>query len=161
MKTIQNPFRVLVLSLLFLGIGNAFAQPGGRLRERIEEKKEQVKSQKVAFITQELRLTPDEAAKFWPIYNAFEDKQAEIRRQKLKAFMDRKEENQLDKMTEKEAQTVLAQMETNEEELFKLRKKLIADLRGVLPALKIIKLRRAEEDFNRKLVEKLKERRRN
>jgi hypothetical protein len=64
-------------------------------------------------------------------------------------------------MTEKEAQTVLAQMETNEEELFKLRKKLIADLRGVLPALKIIKLRRAEEDFNRKLVEQLKERRRN
>lgn len=75
--------------------------------------------------------------------------------------MDRKDDDQLDKMTEKEAQTVLAQMETNEEELFKLRKKLIADLRGVLPALKIIKLRRAEEDFNRKLVEQLKERRRN
>ncbi len=144
-----------------MGTVNAFAQPSGRLRERIEEKKEQVKSQKVAFITQELRLTPDEAAKFWPIYNAFEDKQAEIRRQKLKAFMDRKDDDQLDKMTEKEAQTVLAQMETNEEELFKLRKKLIADLRGVLPALKIIKLRRAEEDFNRKLVEQLKERRRN
>ncbi|WP_353087904.1 sensor of ECF-type sigma factor [Flavobacterium sp.] len=161
MKTIKNAFRIIVLTLLFMGTVNAFAQPSGRLRERIEEKKEQVKSQKVAFITQELRLTPDEAAKFWPIYNAFEDKQAEIRRQKLKAFMDRKDDDQLDKMTEKEAQTVLAQMETNEEELFKLRKKLIADLRGVLPALKIIKLRRAEEDFNRKLVEQLKERRRN
>lgn len=32
--------------------------------------KEEIMSQKIAFFTQELDLTPEEAQKFWPVYNA-------------------------------------------------------------------------------------------
>ena len=57
-----------------------------------------------------------------------------------------------DKMTEKEANLLLSQMETNEEEIYMLRKKFILNLKGILPASKIIKLKKSEEDFNRKLL---------
>jgi hypothetical protein len=43
-------------------------------------------------------------------------------------------------------------METNEEEFYVLRKKFILNLKGILPASKIIKLKKSEEDFSRKLL---------
>ncbi|MEN9337204.1 MAG: hypothetical protein RLZZ500_2191 [Bacteroidota bacterium] len=159
MKTNTNKTLYVTFLFILFSFIQVQAQPGSRLKERIKEKKEQVKSQKVAFITQELNLTPDEAAKFWPVYNAFEDKQAEIRKQKVKSYMDRQDDDQLDKMSEKEAQSALNQMESTEDELYKLRKKFIADLKNILPSVKILKLKRAEEEFNRKLVEQLRDRR--
>jgi hypothetical protein len=33
---------------------------------------EQFKSQKIAFITEKLNLTPKEAQAFWPVYNQYE-----------------------------------------------------------------------------------------
>lgn len=135
------------MTLLLLLSVVSFAQ-GGR-----KEKMEQVKSLKVAFITNELALTPEESAKFWPIYNTFEEKQKEIRKLKVSTYRDRGDDASLDKMTEKEAVTLLAQMESNEDELYQLRKKLVANLKGILPAIKIIKLKKAEEDFNKKLLQ--------
>ncbi len=69
--------KILPLLIAFISL-NALAQDGPFIRK----KKEQIKSMKVAFITNELALTPDEASKFWPLFNAFEDKQQEIRQQK-------------------------------------------------------------------------------
>ncbi len=159
MKTNKTKTHLIALLLTLICTFSGFAQPGSRFKERIKEKKEQVKSQKIAFITQELNLTPDEAAKFWPLYNAFEEKQAEIRKQKVKSYMDRKDSDDLDKLSEKEAQTALNQMESTEDELYKLRKKFLSDLKNVLSSVKILKLKRAEEEFNRKLVEQLRDRR--
>jgi Spy/CpxP family protein refolding chaperone len=145
-----------ILITLFITSLTSFAQDGP-LRERFKQKKEQVKSLKIAFITNELDLTPDEAAKFWPLYNAFEDKQQEIRKQKMKAFMDRKDDNSIDKLSEKEAATMLSQMESTEEELYQLKKKFIANLKGVLPATKILKLKKAEEEFSKKLLQQYRD----
>ena len=140
----------LVLIILFLLTIQVFAQP------QRGEKKEQIKALKVGFITTELELTSDEASKFWPIFNAFEDKQFELRQQKMKAFKGRIDSD-LDKMSEKEASALLAQMETNEDELYQARKKFIASLRGVLPSVKIINLKKAEDDFNRKLLQQYRD----
>jgi hypothetical protein len=123
-----------------------------------QEKKEQIKAAKVAFITNELNLTPTEAEKFWPIFNAFDDKQHDIRKNKIKGFRDRKE-NDLDKLSEKEAATIIADMEKNEEELYGLRKKFITSLKGIIPSVKILKLKKAEENFSRKLLRQYKEKR--
>jgi hypothetical protein len=125
-----------------------------------KEKKEKVKALKVAYITEQLDLTKEEAQKFWPIYNAFDDKQAELRHEKMRAILDRFEPGNVDKLSEKEASTLLTQMEAIEESLFTLRKKFIKDLQGVLSAKKIVKLKKAEEDFNRTLLKQMKERRR-
>jgi Spy/CpxP family protein refolding chaperone len=120
------------------------------------EKKEQIKALKVGFISNELSLTPDEAAKFWPIYNAFDDKEFELRHQKMRAYKDRMDDD-LDKMSDKEASALLAQMENNEDDLYQLRKKFIISLKGVLPPIKIIKLKKAEDDFNRKLLQQYRD----
>ena len=137
----------ILLIILFLVSIHSFAQPP------MSEKKEQIRALKVGFITNELSLTTDEAAKFWPIYNTFDDKQFELRHQKMKAFKSKMSDDALNKMSEKEASALLAQMESNEDELYQIRKKFIANLQGVLSPIKIIKLKKAEDDFNRKLLQ--------
>jgi Spy/CpxP family protein refolding chaperone len=138
--------RILLL-LVILTSFSIYAQG-----ERIKEKIEKIKSMKVAFLTTELDLTSAEAEKFWPIYNAYEDKQFELRHQKMGSFIKKIKEGSVNSMTEKEANNFLNQMESNDEEIFILRKKLINSLRNILPAGKIIKLKKSEEDFNRKLL---------
>ncbi|MEP7143950.1 MAG: hypothetical protein ABI707_13805 [Ferruginibacter sp.] len=54
--------------MIFIGIaGFAMAQ-----EELPSEKRQQdIEALKVAFISKELELTPDEAQKFWPVYNQY------------------------------------------------------------------------------------------
>jgi hypothetical protein len=141
------PILLLLISFSFYGQG-----------EKMREKKEQIKALKVAFLTTELKLTSNEAEKFWPVYNTFDDKQFELRHQKMKSFMRKMNDETLDKMSEKEATAFLNQMESTEEEIFSLRKNFIATLKGIIPATKIIKLRKSEEDFNRKLLQQYRDR---
>ena len=42
------------------------------------KKKEQIKAQKVAFITDKLQLTVEEAQQFWPVYNELDKKSEDI-----------------------------------------------------------------------------------
>ena len=143
----MNLRKLLPLLLLFVSF-SFYAQ-----NQSMKEKKEQIKTLKVAFFTTELDLTNTQAEKFWPLYNTFDDKQFELRHQKMRAFMKRLNDGSLDKISEKEANTFLAQIKDTEEELFLLRKKFTSNLRAILPASKIIKLKKAEEDFNRKLLQ--------
>ncbi|MGV3696018.1 sensor of ECF-type sigma factor [Flavobacterium sp.] len=145
---------ILTLFIVLISI-NAIAQDGPFIRK----KKEQIKSLKVAFITNELSLTSDESAKFWPLYNAYEDRQQEIRKQKLRGYLDRTDSESFDKLSDKEASNLLTQMESSEEELHQAKKKFIASLKGVISPLKILKLKKAEEDFNRKLLQQYRSRR--
>jgi hypothetical protein len=142
-----------ILPILLLFISFSFYAQG----EKMKEKKEQIKALKVAFLTTELELTSSESEKFWPVYNAFDDKQFELRHLKMRAFMGRMDDNAMDKMSEKEANSFLNQMESNEDELYMLRKKFVTTLKGILPATKIIKLRKSEEDFNRKLLQQYRD----
>ena len=135
--------------ILFLLVSFNFYAQG----ESMKEKKEQIKALKVAFFSTELDLTTTEAERFWPIYNSYDDKQFELRHQKMKACMTRMNDGSLDKITEKEANTFLAQIEDTEEELFLVRKKFMQNVRTILPAVKIVKLKKAEENFNRKLLQ--------
>lgn len=117
-----------------------------------QQKRERIKALKVAYITEELNLTSDEAAKFWPLYNAYEDKQRDFRQEKLRSYMDRIDGGEIDKMTDKDATVFLNQMENTEDELYQSRKKFASSLKGILPPIKIIRLKKAEEGFNRKLL---------
>lgn len=148
--------QLLPLLILFISV-NAFAQDGPVLRK----KREQIKSLKVAFITNELQFTPDEASKFWPLYNAYEDKQKEIRKGKIKGYMNRMDDDSFDKLSEKEATALLTQMESNEEELYMARKKFVTSLKGVISPIKILKLKKAEENFNKKLLQQYRDKRKN
>ncbi|MDG2431630.1 sensor of ECF-type sigma factor [Flavobacterium sp.] len=138
-----------IFSILCLLASCSFYAQG----ESMKEKKEQIKALKVSFITTELDLSTKEAEKFWPIYNTFDDKQFEIRHQKMRMYKSRMNDESLNKMSERDASILLSQIEDSEEELFNLRNKFSKDLKEVISAVKIIKLKKAEEDFNRKLLQ--------
>ena len=148
--------KLLPLLIVFISV-HTFAQNGALIRQ----KREQIKSLKVAFITEELQLTPDEASKFWPLYNAYEDKQKEIKKDKIKGYMSRMDDDSFDKLSEKEATALLTQMESNEEELYTARKKFVTNLKGIISPIKILKLKKAEENFNKKLLQQYRDKRKN
>ena len=137
--------------ILFLITLNRDAQ------SRFKEKKEQIRALKIAFITDELKLTTDEATKFWPLYNNFEEKQRELKQQKIRSYMKRFESGEVEKMSDKEATNFLNQMENTEDEMYQLRKKFVSNLKDILPPIKIIKLKKVEEDFNRKLLQQYRD----
>jgi hypothetical protein len=56
-------------------------------------------------LTTELDLTTREAEKFWPIYNTFDDKQFEIRHQKMRTYKNRMNSSALSDMNEKRSNT--------------------------------------------------------
>lgn len=141
-----------LLTLLLLIITSlTLAQP------RFNQKKEQIKALKIAYITDELQLTAEEAAKFWPLFNAFEEKQKNLRKERLRSYMDENQNVEIDKMSEKEASTVLNEIENSEEDAFQNRKKFVASLKTILPATKILKLKKAEDGFNKKLLKQYRD----
>jgi len=134
--------------LLFLCSSVGFAQPKQGKRDRI-------KALKIAFISDQLELTSEEAEKFWPIYNTFEDKKFELQHEKMKSYMNRIETD-MGKLSENEAKNLLAQMEKTEDELHQLRKKFNQDVKSVLSAQKLVKLYKAEEQFRKNLLKQLR-----
>src|SRR4051812_42751159 len=65
-----------------------------------EERMEKLESMKIGFFTQRLDLTPEEAKKFWPVYNAFQDDLEKLRKGHRESLMDAR--NNIDKLTDKE-----------------------------------------------------------
>ena len=59
----------MVLSFICMGI---IANAQDAAPDVSEKKQQDIQALKAAFITKELDLTPDEAQKFWPVYNQYE-----------------------------------------------------------------------------------------
>ena len=139
--------------LIFLITFSFYAQND----KKVDEKREKIKAYKVSFLTTELELTSTEAEKFWPIYNAFDDKQYELRHEKMKTYFSKLDDDKLNSLSEKEASTLLGQIEGTDKELYLLREKYMSNLKKILSAKKILKLKKSEDDFNRKLLKQYKE----
>ncbi|HEY0047323.1 MAG TPA: sensor of ECF-type sigma factor [Flavobacterium sp.] len=141
--------KALLILLIFCS-ANLFSQ--GQNQNKVDR----IKSLKVAFITDELALTPEESAKFWPIYNEFETQQRQLKRSRIRSSTDG--DSNLHKFSEKEAADRLKQIQRKEEELHQLRMNLVERLRKVIPPSKILKLKNAEENFNKKLLKQYRSR---
>ncbi|MDR7212686.1 sensor of ECF-type sigma factor [Flavobacterium piscis] len=142
---------IIPLLLFFLSF-SFYAQS-----EKIDEKREKIKAFKVSFLTTELELTSSEAQKFWPIYSAYDDKQFELRYEKMKTYLRKLNDDNANSMSEKEAASLLTQIESTDKELYLLREKFMSNLKKILSAKKILKLKKSEDDFNRKLLKQYKE----
>ena len=123
-----------------------------------QEKKDKIKALKVAYNTEKLDLTTEEAQKFWPVYNAFDEKEFELRHSMKKEKFKKLNDEGFEKLSEKEAESLLNQFEINNDELYTLRKKYMTDLRKILSAKKIILLKKTEDEFNRKLLREFRDR---
>lgn len=139
---------ILILTLAFSTL--AIAQRPNR---------EQIKSLKVAYITEQLDLSVKEAQQFWPVYNAYEEGMETLRRQERKLLGDLK--NSFDQLSEKEGETALNTLSKIAQDKLDIKERLISQLKSVVSSKKILKLLKAEEDFKRSLLEKIRERRGN
>lgn len=138
--------RLIPILVLLIGL-SGYAQRDGRMNERI-------KAQKVAFITEKLSLTAEEAQQFWPIYNAFEEKRESIKSGQLREVKIKIRQNP--DMSDREASKLLDQILDAENEIHNAKMKLAEDLKSVLSPKKIIRLRATEDEFNRELLQHLK-----
>ncbi len=116
---------------------------------------EKMEAMRVAFLSNRLDLTTDEATKFWPLYNEFSKKRLDLRRDQMEERRDRKRQN----LSEEESKEVLEnQFELQEKELT-LKKNYYEKFEAILPAQKLARLEPAEMEFNHEVIRKLKERR--
>jgi hypothetical protein len=121
-----------------------------------EKKKDMIEAQKVAFITQQINLTPKESQTFWPVYNEYQDKIREINKtHRVKTQTYAKLENP----TEKQAEEIVDAQIIHEQNLLDLKKAYLIQFKAVLPEVKIVKLYKAEADFKKFLLKQLKEKR--
>lgn len=122
----------------------------GKMKDRVEPLK-------IAFITQKLNLTAEEAQKFWPVYNKFSDDLQKLRSTTKDKLAD--ELSELSTMSDADAEKTLQEMinfKVNEAELLK---KYAGEFKKVLPIKKVVMLFKAENDFKRELLKKLRENR--
>lgn len=122
-------------------------------------KREKIQALKTAHITNELNLSSSEAERFWPIYNASQDRNHELRKQSREIHQNLK--RNFDVISEKEAVAILKKTIDLQNKMHEEKNALVNKLQSVLPAKKIIQLKRVEDEFNRELLKKFKGRRDN
>lgn len=123
------------------------------------DKRERIKVLKVAFITEQLDLTTEESQVFWPIYNTFEKETNTIRFKEIRDIRKEIRDN-LETMTDADASTLIKRLNKAENRMHELRLELSDKLKNVIPAKKIIRLKIAEDDFRRKMLNEFKRRKR-
>lgn len=146
----------LTLSTFLLLLGSmAMAQPDD-MPPIPDDKLEEIKAQKVAYITQKMGFTPEEAQKFWPVYNQY-DKELQAARKEMREYH-RALRKSGTEMTEAEAtQLIDKEISTRQKEL-DTRRKYSVEFKKNLGAVRTVKLYEAERDFNKELLKRLRER---
>ena len=120
---------LLILLLAFGFLLNAHAQDGEKLQ-----------ALKIAWLTKKLDLSPDEAQRFWPIYNKYtEDIRAIRQEQKIKNA---------------------PEIET-EDKILNVRKKYNGEFAKALSPEKVDRFFRSEREFGNEVRKELQERRMN
>lgn len=139
---------ILLLLLAIFAFGQGTAQK--------KSKRDYIKSLKIAFLTENLDLTTEEAQKFWPVYNNYEErKYTEIYRE-YKGIKHTLKDKEFSAVSETEATKILDKLIQIDQDKLELEKALINDLTRIIPATKILYLKKLEDDFNHKLLDKLK-----
>jgi len=115
-----------------------------------KEDLEKIKTLKVAYFTEHLALSPEEAEKFWPIYNQHETVQIE-----MYSYMRKNMNHRILKageLNESEAGDKLSEYLSKKSSEEASLQKMFQALKGVLPAKKALALVHVEEGFRRHLM---------
>lgn len=150
----QLLFKCLSLSILILIPASVFSQKGPPPPNKSRQK-ENIESLKVAFITNKLDLTPEEAQQFWPVYNQYSDKLQELR--KKRRLENKEAKHNFEELSDTEIeQTVDNEIIFRQKEI-DLQKEYHSKFKAILPIKKVAKLYQAEEQFKKVLLDKLRD----
>lgn len=141
--------KTLLITLFFFSIAiNAQHKKG----------KEKIRALKIAYLTEKLDLTPNESEKFWPLFNQYQKKRRSLfsfERKQLKQRIE--QEDTVNNLTDNEAQEILKKIHEFKAERYKHEVKFQQELVNILPAKKILILETTQRSFNKKLLNKLKD----
>ena len=145
MKTLA---KILFLCLTVI---SAVAQDDDEIPQAPDQKvRDKIEAARIAYITDQLQLTPEEAEKFWPIYREFSTKRREIRQQlrnvSREASPDKTDQEVVDQ-----------QFEIKQQEL-DLEKDYSGRLLKVISAQKLKSLPQAERKFRQMILDQIQRR---
>ena len=141
----KQVFGIVMLCLFTFGLS---AQDGVKRKGR----KEVIEAKKIAFITEELDLSPSEAEKFWPIYNQREDEIKAVRKELKPDF----NKGEFDSLSDEEVEEMLYNgLEMKEKEL-EIERKYLEEFKEVISVKQIARLHHAERQFKLELIKKIR-----
>ena len=113
--------------------------------------------QKIAFFTAELQLTPQEAEKFWPLYNELWNERGKARKETMEALKNLK--NALESQPEK-GDSEIKKLSDIYLANYAVEGELMSDyfdkFLKIIPVKKAAKILYAEEKFRRMLIKQLR-----
>jgi len=121
------------------------------------EKMEKLESMKIAFFTEQLNLTPEEATKFWPVYNAYHDEMEKLRKEHREALLNAKDN--FEKLSDKDIEKLVDNEVIFRQSELDVLKKYSVQFKQVLPIRKVARLYRAEEQWKKKILDMWREKR--
>lgn len=140
---------ILMISLCFLALAGVSAQERNR-----EEWKQKMMNEKIAFLTTELGITPEEGQAFWPVYNQIQKEKDAAMYNVFKAYKELSKANAEGKSA-KEIEKLLEAYLSAQQKSRELEEKTAEKFMKVLPVEKVAKLYIAEERFRRKQIHRL------
>lgn len=111
---------------------------------------EQIEQLKIAFFTEKLNLSAKEAVRFWPVYNKHNKRYEELRKNKWSNIKSKLE--QIETLSQKEAEVLLDDYLAYKQARVGLREDFVNNLKAVITSKQIMMLKKAEYDFNKKLL---------
>lgn len=136
----RNGSKILFFLWLYLPFGS-FAQD-----------KDKVEALRMSFIEKKLELTKNESEKFWPVYNEYNDKIKALRKNLRQSFKKASEN-----LSEKEAEDLYQLDIKSRQAEVDLHKTYSEKIKGIIGIKKLVKLRNAEDDFKREIINSIKE----
>ena len=151
MKTLRF-YAAALAAFALLSILNAQAQP----THKHNGWQERIQSEKIAFLTVELNLSPEEAQVFWPVYNKIAAEKKELNKAVKTSYKALLEALNSDTATDKEIDKLLDDYLAAKQANKEAGKGDVKEFRKVLPSKKVAKLYVAEEKFRRQQLQKMR-----
>ncbi len=147
MKKIITLFMLFVLSI--------------NLLQAQQLQRQRIKALKTSYITDALNLSPKEAEQFWPVYNLYTYKIKKIKiDSELKIQRQIRLAGGIDYISEEQAKNLISNSLKNEQKVTNAKISMVKELSSIISAKKIILLKKAERNFNRRMLQELGKRRR-
>lgn len=149
-------FQHLLILLVLLSPALPAVAQEDELPPLSEERMKEIKAQKTAYLTTKMELTPEESQKFWPVYNQYDKEIEAVRKERREARWALKQDADI---TDAEAEAAIDKDLANQQRELDIRKKFSAEFKKVIGARKTMMLAKAERDFLRELLGRLRDRR--
>lgn len=111
------------------------------------EKKAKLDAWHTAYLTSEMQLTTEEAQKFWPIYNEYKAELENLEKP-VKAIG-----KPIEQMSDAELRQLIYKELDHEQQRVNMNKKYVDRYLAILPPIKIVRLKKAEREFKKIVLE--------